>query len=540
MKRCPRCNRVETDETLKFCRTDGASLVDEEAPTDALTHASDPPINQLLKAGKSDDARTASTARSRAAPTAKANSSRRRLVFLAILAVVVISLAIAGLFAYRHAHDTEVAIDSIAVLPFENQSRDPDSDYLADGLTDSIIYRLSQLPNLKVSPRSSVFHHKGKGEDPITIGNELRVNAVLSGRITKHGDQITISTELTDVRYNKLLWGEQYDRNLSELLATQREIAREITEKLRVKISGEAQGLANKHYTENNDAYQSYLKGRFYWNKRTREGYSKAIEQFKEAIDKDPSFALAYAGLADCYNILSSYGLSSPNESFPLGKAAVTKARELDPTLAEAHTSFAYLKYQYEWDWAGAEREFKRAIQLNPNYATAHHWYGIYLAAVGRADEGIAEVRRAQDADPLALTISVSGGVALYNARRYGEAVDRLHKALEMDPNYPSTHMWLGLAYEQLAKRESAISELQKMASLSGGEPAELGFRGHAYASAGMKAEAERVLAELIGLSKRSYVPQFDMAIVYAGLGEKRQALDRLEMAYEDRSYRLT
>jgi TolB-like protein/Tfp pilus assembly protein PilF len=535
MKRCPRCNRVETDETLKFCRTDGASLVDEEAPTDALTHASDPPINQLLKAGKSDDARTASTARSRAAPTAKANSSRRRLVFLAILAVVVISLAIAGLFAYRHAHDTEVAIDSIAVLPFENQSRDPDSDYLADGLTDSIIYRLSQLPNLKVSPRSSVFHHKGKGEDPITIGNELRVNAVLSGRITKHGDQITISTELTDVRYNKLLWGEQYDRNLSELLATQREIAREITEKLRVKISGEAQGLANKHYTENNDAYQSYLKGRFYWNKRTREGYSKAIEQFKEAIDKDPSFALAYAGLADCYNILSSYGLSSPNESFPLGKAAVTKALELDPNLAEAHTSFAYLKYQYEWDWAGAEREFKRAIELNPNYPTAHHWYGLALTNMGRLDEAFAELKRAQELDPLSVVIMASTGWALYHVKRYDEAIAEFQKALDMDENFVRALWGIGEPYELKQDFQKSIASLERAHQLDN-SPSVFALLAASYARANRKAEARAILNELNQQMKLRYVDAYYVAEVYAGLGEKEQALRSLEAAYRERS----
>lgn len=292
------------------------------------------------------------------------------------------------------------AIDSVAVLPFENGTGDPESEYLADGLTESIIYRLSQLPNLKVSPRTSVFHYKGKEFDPLKAGSELGVAAVLSGRITQRGDELTISTELTDVRNNKLLWGEHYERKISELLATQREIAREIGDKLKLRISGEDQSLANKHYTESNEAYQSYLKGRYYWNKRTRDGYSKAIDNFKAAIDSDPSFALAYAGLADCYNILSSYGLSRPNESFPLGKSAAMKALELDPDLAEARTSMAYEKYQYEWDWAGGEREFKRAIELNPKYPTAHHWYALELANLGRLDEAFDELKKAPGARP--------------------------------------------------------------------------------------------------------------------------------------------
>lgn len=514
---------------------DGVSLVDEEAPTGVLTGTSDPTTAQSLKADTSDDAGTASTGRSRAAPTATTNSGRRRIAFFAILALMFVAFAIAGLYAYRHARDTEVVIDSIAVLPFENQSGDPDSDYLADGLTDSIIYRLSQLPNLKVSPRSSVFHHKGKGEDPITIGNELRVNAVLSGRITKHGDQITISTELTDVRYNKLLWGEQYDRKLSELLATQREIAREITEKLKVKISGEEQRLANKHYTENNDAYQSYLKGRFYWNKRTREGYSKAIEQFKEAIDQDPSFALAYTGLADCYNILSSYGLSSPNESFPLGKAAVTKALDLDPNLAEAHTSMAYIKYQYEWDWAGAEREFKRAIELNPNYPTAHHWYGLALANMGRLDEAFAELKRAQELDPLSVTIMASTGWSLYHVKRYDEAIAEFQKALDMDENFVRALWGIGEPYELKQDFQKSIASLEKAHQLDN-SPSVFALLAASYAQANRKAEARAILNELNQQMKLRYVDGYYVAEVYAALGEKEQALRSLEAAYHERS----
>ncbi len=510
-------------------------LVDEEAPTDVLTGTSHPTTTQLLNTGTPDDAGTASKVRSRTTPTPTTNSGRRRIAFLVILAVVVIASAIAGLFAYRHARDTEVAIDSIAVLPFENQSGDPDSDYLADGLTDSIIYRLSQLPHLKVSPRSSVFHHKGKGEDPITIGNELRVNAVLSGRITRHGDQITISTELTDVRYNKQLWGEQYDRKLSELLATQREIAREITEKLKVKISGEEQGLANKHYTENNDAYQSYLKGRFYWNKRTRDGYSKAIEQFKEAIDKDPSFALAYAGLADCYNILSSYGLSSPNESFPLGKAAATKALELDPNLAEAHTSMAYIKYQYEWDWAGAEREFKRAIELNPNYPTAHHWYGLALTNMGRLDEAFAELKRAQELDPLSVVIMASTGWALYHVKRYDEAIAEFQKALDMDENFVRALWGIAEPYELKQDFQKSIASLEKAHQLDN-SPSVFALLAASYARANRKAEAQTILNELNQQMKLRYVDAYYVAEVYTALGEKEQALRSLEAAYREHS----
>src|SRR5205823_10657649 len=300
--------------------------------------------------------------------------------FASAVFLLVLALGAIGLGMYLHARNTEVAIDSIAVLPFQNRSTEPDSEYLSDGLAESLIYRLSQLPNLKVSPTSSVFRYKGQDIDPIKVGKELGVNAVLSGRITQRGDNLTISAELVDVRYNKLLWGEQYDRKTSELLATQREIAREIVDTLKLKVSGQERGLA-KHYTESNEAYQLYMKGRFYYNKRTEEGLQKSLEYFQQAIEKDPTFALAYSGLADTYDLLGAPdagGMTSPNKALPKAKAAALKAIEIDGTLAEPHVSLAHVKYYYDRDWPGAEREFKRAIELNPNYPQAHHWYATY------------------------------------------------------------------------------------------------------------------------------------------------------------------
>jgi TolB-like protein/Flp pilus assembly protein TadD len=447
--------------------------------------------------------------------------------------LVTVAVAVGGYFYLSRR--SGAAIDSVAVLPFENGTGDPESDYLADGLTESIIYRLSQLPNLKVSPRASVFHYKGKESDPLKVGGQLGVAAVLSGRITQHGDQITISTELTDVRNNKLLWGEQYDRKMSELLATQREIANEIGDKLKVRISGEDQRLANKHYTESNEAYQSYLKGRYYWNKRTRDGYSKAIDNFKAAIDSDPSFALAYTGLADCYNILSSYGLSSPNESFPLGKSAAMKALELDPDLAEAHTSMAYEKYQYEWDWAGGEREFKRAIELNPKYPTAHHWYGLELANQGRLDEAFAELKKAAELDPLSLAIIGSTGWTLYESRRYDEALAYFQKALDLDQSFSRAHWGIAEPYELKGNYDKAIAELQRSRQIDDSSST-LALLAASYARAGRKAEAQSILAELNQQRKLKYVDGYRLAEIYAALGDKEQALGLLEDAYKERS----
>jgi tetratricopeptide (TPR) repeat protein len=358
--------------------------------------------------------------------------------------------------------------------------------------------------------------------------------------VVQRGDSLNIQTELVDVAADSQLWGQQYNRKLSEIVPVQEQIAKDVSEKLRLHPTGEEQRRLTRRYTENPESHQLYLKGRYLWNRRTGDALRRAVEYFQQAIDKDPSYALAWAGLTDCYVLYSFYGVLPPREAAPKAKESARRTLALDDTLAEPHAALAYVKTFYDWDWPGAEREFTRAIELNPNYATSYHWYGLYLGAVGRPDEGIAEVRRAQEADPLSLNISVTAAVAFYNARRYDQAVEQLHKALEMDPNFPGTHLWLGLVYEQLARGDAAVAELQKAVSLAGGEPAELGLRGHAYASAGRRAEAQRVLAELNGLSKRSYVPPFDIALVYAGLGEKRQSLEWLERAYEDHSFRLT
>ncbi|MGH9955585.1 MAG: protein kinase domain-containing protein [Pyrinomonadaceae bacterium] len=316
-------------------------------------------------------------------------SGIKRHKLVAAIAGIVLVLGAVGIGSYLRTPATELPIESIAVLPFQNKSTETDTEYLSDGLAESRIYRLSQLPDLKVSPTSSVFAYKNKEVDPVKIGTELGVNAVLSGRIVQRGENLTISAELVDVRHNKLLWGEQYERTMSELLQTQREMAREIVDKLKLRVSGEEKGLA-KHYTESNEAYQLHLKGRFYWNKRNPEAMRKAIEYLQLEFDRDHNFALAYSGLADTYALLGGTeagGDMQPNETLPKSRAAALKALEIDESLAEAHVSMAHPLTYYDRDWAGAEREYKRALELNPNYPIAHHWYAIYLSILGRVDE---------------------------------------------------------------------------------------------------------------------------------------------------------
>jgi tetratricopeptide (TPR) repeat protein len=388
---------------------------------------------------------------------------------------------------------------------------------------------------LKVSPTSSVFRYKGKEIDPVKVGQELGVNAVLSGRIVQRGDNLTISADLVDVRYNKLLWGEQYERKISELLQTQREIAREIVDKLKLKVSGEEKGLA-KHYTESNEAYQLYLKGRFYWNKRSVEGLQKALEYFQQAIDRDPNFALAYSGLADTYALLGgpeAGGDMPPNEMLPKAKAAALKALEIDETLAEPHVALAHTKYFYDRDFSGAEREFKRAIELNPNYSVAHHWYAIYLLIVGRQRDSLAEIRRAQELDPLSLSINTWLGHILARSGQLDQAVEQLRKTLEMDPNFILARFRLGSLYEEKGMYDEAISEFREVLKLSGGRPLGVSALARVYALAGKREEAQKNLDELLTLSKQRFVSPASIALIYVALGDKDQAFTWLEKSNE-------
>src|SRR3989475_1527014 len=496
-----------------------------------------PPSSVRSTLGSAGDAAPVSSDATSLRPPSSAEyivSGIKQHKFALAVALLVLALGAVGLGLYLHARNTEVAIDSIAVLPFQNRSTERDSEYLSEGLAESLIYRLSQLPNLKVSPTSLVFRYKGQEIDPIKVGKDLGVSAVLSGRIIQRGDNLTISAELVDVRYNKLLWGEQYDRKTSELLATQREIAREIVDTLKLKVSGQERGLA-KHYTESNEAYQLYMKGRFYYNKRTEEGLQKSLEYFQQAIEKDPTFALAYSGLADTYDLLGAAdagGTVSPNEALPKAKAAALKAIELDASLAEPHVSLAHPRYYYDRDWAGAEREFKRAIELNPNYPQAHHWYAIYLLWSGRTNEGLAEIRRAQELDPLSLPINMTVGWLLCDGNRADEGIDQLRKTLEMDPAFIVAHHRLGFCYERKGMYDRAIAESQKIFDLGAKSLGTAGL-GQAYAMAGKRNEAQKALAELQELSKQRFVSPGLFALIYAALGDKDQAFVWLEKSVE-------
>ncbi|HET8674624.1 MAG TPA: protein kinase [Blastocatellia bacterium] len=430
------------------------------------------------------------------------------------------------------------AMDSIAVLPFVNDSQDQNMDYLSDGITESLINNLSQSPNLKVMSRNSVFRYKGRYADARDVGHDLNVQAVLSGRIVQRGDNLSISVELVDAGDNSQVWGKQYNLNMAELLSVQEEIARLVTEKLRLRMTGEQKKRLTKTHTDSTEAYQLYLRGRYHWNKRTEEGLKRGIEYFDQAIEKDPTFALAYAGLADCYALLTEYSTIPPAESRQKAKAAAMRALEIDDTLAEAHTSLAAV-HEYDWNWAEAEREYRRAIEMNPNYATAHHWYAIFLGGRARFDEGLREIRRAQELDPLSLIINTGLGRLLYNARRNDEAIAQLKKTLEMDPAFPEAHFQLALAYEAKRMYGEALREFELSRELYK-DPTMIGWSGRVYALMGNRDQALKVAEELKQTSKERYVSPYMLAIIYTALGDKEQAYEWLDRVYAERSYYVT
>jgi eukaryotic-like serine/threonine-protein kinase len=460
---------------------------------------------------------------------------------IGVAVVVVILIAAVALFAYYlRGGRSEAGIHSIAVLPFQNKSTDADTEYLSDGLAESLIFRLSQLPNLKVSPTSSVMRYKGKDTDLAQIARELEAEAVMSGRVSQHGDDLTISVELIDARTNKLIWGEQYDRKMSDLLATQREIATAIAQKLELKLSGnDAKGIT-KRYTDSNEAYQLYLKGRYSFANRTKEGMGRAIEYFRQAIKLDPKFALAYARISEAYGSMPAYPYLSPKEAFPEAKAAAQKALELDPSLPEAHTFLAYSLVIYDWNWPEAERSFKRAIELDPNNAAAHFRYGhIYLAPVGRYEEAITEIKKGLDLEPLDINMGGTLAWAYLITGQKDKALEQARKTYDLDPNHPLARWILNQASLELGMYDQVLSLAEPSLQADPTNQFALRDAGIAYAKSGRRDKAEEVIGKFRDLAKTQYVPTCRIAAIYGALGEKEKAFEELNKAFEVRDWEL-
>ena len=449
---------------------------------------------------------------------------------LAIVALLI--LAGIAAFAYYRSKPAPVVTDSIAVLPFARLSPEPLTDSLADGVTQGLIQNLSRIPKLKVRSMVSVQRYKVTGStalpNPRDVGLDLQVPLVLTGSISKRDNLLAVNVELVDAKDNSFIWGQKYERKPGELLALQEEITSEVSQRLKLDLTPEEQAVR--------EAYQLYLRGRYHWNRRTVADLRRGVDSFEQAIKRAPTYAPAYAGLADSYNMLGTYGAMSSVEAASKAKQAAEHALTLDNKLAEAHSSLAFVKHRYDWDWVGAEEEFKRAIALDSNYATAHQWYSSYLMAVGRPAEAIEEARRCQEMAPLSLIVSSHLAWMLYNAGQYNEAIEQCQKVLAIDPNFFAARRYLGLAYEQVGKTREAIEELTKARELSGNATVILAALIHAHAASGNKAEARRLLNEALANQSQRKLSAYDQAIIQTAFGDKQQAFALLDKAFEERS----
>jgi serine/threonine protein kinase/tetratricopeptide (TPR) repeat protein len=454
-----------------------------------------------------------------------------------ILGMVIVSAILLLSLLFRQSPSTKEASPrntSLAVLPFKPIGGEED-EYLGLGMADALITKLSKIREINVRPTSAVRKYGAQDQDPVAAGRELRVEAVIEGSVQRVGDRIRVTVQLVSVRDGAPLWAETFDENFTNIFAVQDRISEQVAQSLTLTLNTAERELLTKRYTENSEAYQLYLKGRYFWNKRTGEGMKRGIEYFDQAIRIDPNYALAHAGLADSYNVLGQFGELAPDEAMPRAKAAALRALEIDDTLAEAHASLAMVYEVYEWDWAGAETQFKRAIELNPNYANAHHWYAMFLSAAGRHDEALAEIRRAKEIDPVSLIVSTNEGWILFCARQYDSAIEQLQKSIEMDPSFANAHYKLALVYEAKGMYKEAVEEFLKHEPLSGTSQEKVATLRAAYSESGWEGFCQQQLERLKKAATEGYVSPKYFVLTYLQLGEKDRAFEWLEKAYQER-----
>jgi serine/threonine protein kinase/Tfp pilus assembly protein PilF len=424
---------------------------------------------------------------------------------------------------------------SIAVLPFVDMSPEKDQEYFCEGMAEELINGFSKIENLQVASRTSSFQFMGKGYDIIDVGKKLKVQTVLEGSIRKAGDRLRITAQLINIADGFHLWSEKYDRDMDDIFAIQDEISLEIVDKLKVKLLGEEKAALVKHHTENKEAYNAYLKGLYFWNRRNEIGFDKALSHFRRAIEIDPLYALPYVGIADTYNIAGHFCFIPPKEAFVKARATASKALEIDDTIGEAHTSMAFVHTYHDWDWESAEREYKRALELSPNYATGHEWYALFLMGLGRFDEAIAEAQKALELDPISSMINAIVGAVFYFSRQYDKAIEQFQKAIEIDPNFPWTYTWKAMTYWEKQMNDKALESLQKAAHLAKDVAYILGYLGRGYALAGQKNEAKKVLDRLDTIANEKNAAWCYVAFAYSGLGEIDKVFDCWDKAYEER-----
>ncbi len=510
----------------------------------ALGDSADSPrfVETLARRGYRFIAPLAQPADNAPPPAAQSSKPAPRPWFVPLLAGFLLIVAIALGFGLRETlRGRSVAnpIRSLAVLPLANLSGDPDQDYFVDGMADALRQHLEGIRALRVISRTSSVHYRGSSKPLPEIARELNVDSVVEGSVLRSGDRVRITVQLIQVSSNSRLWSNSYEGDLRDVFALQAEVAGKIADEIRVTLTPPDRARLARVRASSPDAYLAYSKGRFFWNKRTEEDMKKAIGYFQQAVDKDPNYALAYDGLADCWISLGWYGYLSPAATFPQAKAAVTKALSLDDSLAEAHTSQAFVSLYNDRDWTRAEREFRRAIDLNPNYANGHHWYGEFLSLVGRHEQAIAESGRARELDPLSNIINTWVGSRYFFARQYDQAIEQYRNAVEMDPNFVPAHLVLGQAYEQKGMLQESIAEIERAVSLSAGSPVYIASLAHACGRAGRRTQAVKLLGDLKKTAAQRFVSSYDLALAHLGIGENARALDLLRQAVEERSPRV-
>ncbi len=460
---------------------------------------------------------------------------------IVLLTVVIVGGALGAFYLWWHlrAKSTTVSASerSIAILPFRPLETNAENEYLGLGMTDALITRLSNLHKIIVRPVGAVRKY-AEADDPIAAGRQLAVQSVLEGSIQRSGDRTRVTVRLLRVADGELLWGGEFDEKFTDMFTVEDSISQKVANALTVNLSGDEQKQLLRPFTGNSDAYLLYMKGRFFWNKRTVDGVKKSIDYFQQAIEADPNYAVAYTGLADSYILAGSYGYSilPPREAMPKAEAAITKALAIDDSLAEAHASLGYIKLIYDWDWPGAEQEFKRSIALNPLYDNAHHWYSHELIALGRNDEAMAEARRALEISPSDTVMNEHMGWTYLMERDYDHAIQSARKAIEMEPDFLLAHRVLGLAYQYKGQYDQAVSEFARGVEISHGDPVAEAYLARAYAAEGQKEKATQVLNELVQLSSRQYMPPLEIALTYAALGKKDEAFAWLDKAYDERA----
>jgi eukaryotic-like serine/threonine-protein kinase len=553
MKRCPECRRDYYDDTLAFCLEDGTALLQGSVPSPdepqtailsepgAIATGFGPGETQTKPQILTTDETTILRRGAGAEPheslgglPERQRHSATRAAKPLIAAAVAVVVLVGGFFAYRYYGGSSGQINSIAVLPFANASGDRETEFLADGIAETLINNFTKIPELKVTARSTAFSFRGRESEIKAIGAELGVGSILTGRLMQRGDQLGIQVDLINTSDGSQIWGNRYEGRSSDIVSIQQRIATDVSSQLKLKLSGAQQQQIAKTYTQNPEAYQHYLRGRFHWNKRTADDLRKGLQEFQQAADIDPGYALAYVGLADSYALMDEYAGVSTIDTLPKAQAFAERALKLDDTLGEAHATLALVN-RYLWRWDEADKEFRRAIELNPNYPTTRHWYSVTLRDSGRLDEALQQIKRAHELDPLSGIIG-SNMAIIYLVRGDEDATyTTLNKMIEINPGWWGGHNWLGLAYLEFGRKDEASKSLEKAVELNRSHTT-LGNLGFAYALNGKHAEAKSILAELEGRYSNGQKISFNIAGIHAGLGDRDRALEWLEKAHEEKS----